>query len=70
MGGPSQTAGPAMVAQHVRDVVGPRAQIRMVDGSGLSELDRVSPLTQMLYLARYPQQRGAEPFLCCSRPMA
>jgi D-alanyl-D-alanine carboxypeptidase/D-alanyl-D-alanine-endopeptidase (penicillin-binding protein 4) len=58
----SQTAGPAMVAQHVRDVVGPRAQIRMVDGSGLSELDRVSPLTQMLYLARYPQQRGAERF--------
>jgi D-alanyl-D-alanine carboxypeptidase/D-alanyl-D-alanine-endopeptidase (penicillin-binding protein 4) len=58
----SQTAGPALVAQHVRDVVGPRAQIRMVDGSGLSELDRVSPLTQMLYLARYPQQRGAERF--------
>jgi D-alanyl-D-alanine carboxypeptidase/D-alanyl-D-alanine-endopeptidase (penicillin-binding protein 4) len=58
----SQTAGPAMVTQHVRDVVGPRAQIRLVDGSGLSELDRVSPLTQMLYLARYPQLRGAERF--------
>jgi D-alanyl-D-alanine carboxypeptidase/D-alanyl-D-alanine-endopeptidase (penicillin-binding protein 4) len=56
----SQTTGPALVTQHVRDVVGPRAQIRMVDGSGLSELDRVSPLTQMLYLARYPQRRGAE----------
>jgi D-alanyl-D-alanine carboxypeptidase/D-alanyl-D-alanine-endopeptidase (penicillin-binding protein 4) len=58
----SQTAGPGMVTQHVRDVVGPRAQIRLVDGSGLSELDRVSPLTQMLYLARYPQLRGAERF--------
>jgi D-alanyl-D-alanine carboxypeptidase/D-alanyl-D-alanine-endopeptidase (penicillin-binding protein 4) len=58
----SQTAGPSMVTQHVRDVVGPRAQIRLVDGSGLSELDRVSPLTQMLYLARYPQLRGAERF--------
>jgi serine-type D-Ala-D-Ala carboxypeptidase/endopeptidase (penicillin-binding protein 4) len=58
----SQTAGPGLVTQHVRDVVGPQAQIRMVDGSGLSDLDRVSPLTQMLYLARYPQLRGAERF--------
>jgi D-alanyl-D-alanine carboxypeptidase len=33
-----------------------------VDGSGLSDLDRVSPLTQMLYLARYPQLPGAERF--------
>jgi D-alanyl-D-alanine carboxypeptidase/D-alanyl-D-alanine-endopeptidase (penicillin-binding protein 4) len=58
----SQTAGPALVVQHVRDVVGPKAQVQLVDGSGLSELDRVSPLTQMLYLARYPQLRGAERF--------
>jgi D-alanyl-D-alanine carboxypeptidase/D-alanyl-D-alanine-endopeptidase (penicillin-binding protein 4) len=58
----SQTTGPAMVTQHVRDVVGPRAQVRLVDGSGLSELDRVSPLTQMLYLARYPRLPGAERF--------
>jgi serine-type D-Ala-D-Ala carboxypeptidase/endopeptidase (penicillin-binding protein 4) len=56
----SQTAGPSLVTQHVRQVVGPRAQVRLVDGSGLSELDRVSPLTQMLYLAKYPQLRGAE----------
>jgi D-alanyl-D-alanine carboxypeptidase/D-alanyl-D-alanine-endopeptidase (penicillin-binding protein 4) len=58
----SQTSGPALLTQHVREVVGPRAQVRLVDGSGLSELDRVSPLTQMLYLARYPQIRGAERF--------
>jgi len=58
----SQTTGPALLTQHVRDVVGPRAQIHMVDGSGLSDLDRVSPLTQMLYLAKYPQLRGAERF--------
>ena len=58
----SQTTGPALLTQHVRDVVGPGARIHMVDGSGLSELDRVSPLTQMLYLARYPQLRGAEHF--------
>jgi D-alanyl-D-alanine carboxypeptidase len=56
----SQTSGPSLLTQHVRAVVGPRAQVRLVDGSGLSELDRVSPLTQMLYLARYPQMRGAE----------
>ena len=56
----SQTSGPSLLNQHVRDVVGPLAQIRLVDGSGLSELDRVSPMTQMLYLARYPQLRGAE----------
>jgi D-alanyl-D-alanine carboxypeptidase/D-alanyl-D-alanine-endopeptidase (penicillin-binding protein 4) len=58
----SQTSGPSLLTQHVRDVVGPRAQVRLVDGSGLSELDRVTPLTQMLYLARYPQLRGAERF--------
>jgi serine-type D-Ala-D-Ala carboxypeptidase/endopeptidase (penicillin-binding protein 4) len=58
----SQTSGPALLTRHVREVVGPRAQVRLVDGSGLSELDRVSPLTQMLYLARYPQLRGAERF--------
>jgi D-alanyl-D-alanine carboxypeptidase/D-alanyl-D-alanine-endopeptidase (penicillin-binding protein 4) len=58
----SQTSGPSLLTQHVREVVGPRAQVRLVDGSGLSELDRVSPLTQMLYLARYPQIRGAERF--------
>jgi len=56
----SQTSGPALLNQHVREVVGPNARIRLVDGSGLSELDRVSPMTQMMYLARYPQLRGAE----------
>src|ERR687889_515770 len=58
----SQTTGPQLLTQHVRDVVGPQARVHLVDGSGLSELDRVSPLTTMLYLARYPQLRGAERF--------
>jgi serine-type D-Ala-D-Ala carboxypeptidase/endopeptidase (penicillin-binding protein 4) len=58
----SQTMGPALLTEHVRTVVGPRAQVQLVDGSGLSELDRVSPLTQMLYLAKYPRLRGAERF--------
>ncbi len=54
----SQTTGPELVTQHVRDVVGPQARVRFVDGSGLSDLNRISPLTQMLYLARYPQLPG------------
>ncbi|HET6837012.1 MAG TPA: D-alanyl-D-alanine carboxypeptidase, partial [Gemmatimonadales bacterium] len=37
----SQTSGPSLLTQHVREVVGPRAQVRLVDGSGLSDLDRV-----------------------------
>ena len=54
----SQTDGPGLVTQHVREVVGPQARVQFVDGSGLSDLNRISPLTQMLYLARYPQLPG------------
>src|SRR6202008_2545770 len=54
-GAGSQTTGPALVTDHVRRVVGPSARVSLVDGSGLSDLNRMSPLTQMLYLARYPQ---------------
>jgi PBP4 family serine-type D-alanyl-D-alanine carboxypeptidase len=61
-GAGSQTTGPALVTQHVRRVVGPSARVSLVDGSGLSELNRVSPLTQMLYLARYPQLPGNQQF--------
>lgn len=58
----SQTAGPELVSRHVREIVGPLARVRLVDGSGLSELNRMSPLTQMLYLARYPQLPGNQRF--------
>jgi D-alanyl-D-alanine carboxypeptidase/D-alanyl-D-alanine-endopeptidase (penicillin-binding protein 4) len=61
-GAGSQSAGPALLTQHVRQVVGPQARVHLVDGSGLSELDRVSPMTQALYLARYPQRPGNERF--------
>jgi D-alanyl-D-alanine carboxypeptidase/D-alanyl-D-alanine-endopeptidase (penicillin-binding protein 4) len=61
-GAASQTAGPALVTQHVRQVVGPSARVSLVDGSGLSELNRISPLTQVLYLARYPQLPGNQQF--------
>lgn len=58
----SQTAGPGLVTRHVREVVGPQARVQFVDGSGLSDLNRISPLTQMLYLARYPQLPGNSRF--------
>jgi len=58
----SQTLGPQLVTEHVRQVVGPSARVRFVDGSGLSMLDRMSPLTQVLYLARYPRLPGNESF--------
>jgi D-alanyl-D-alanine carboxypeptidase/D-alanyl-D-alanine-endopeptidase (penicillin-binding protein 4) len=58
----SQTTGPGLVTQHVREVVGPKARVQFVDGSGLSDLNRMSPLTQMLYLARYPQLPGNSRF--------
>ena len=61
-GAGSQTTGPALVTDHVRRVVGPSARVSLVDGSGLSELNRISPMTQMLYLARYPQLPGNERF--------
>ncbi|MDQ3138705.1 MAG: D-alanyl-D-alanine carboxypeptidase, partial [Gemmatimonadota bacterium] len=61
-GAGSQTAGPALVTQHVRQVVGPSARVSLVDGSGLSDLNRISPLTQVLYLARYPQLPGNQRF--------
>ena len=61
-GAGSQTTGPALVTDHVRRVVGPSARVSLVDGSGLSELNRISPMTQMLYLARYPKLPGNERF--------
>ena len=39
----SQTTGPALLTQHVRDVVGPAARVHLVDGSGLSELGPSQP---------------------------
>jgi serine-type D-Ala-D-Ala carboxypeptidase/endopeptidase (penicillin-binding protein 4) len=58
----SQLAGPGLLTQHVRSVVGPAARVHLVDGSGLSEYNRMSSLTQMLYLARYPQLPGNHRF--------
>nr|MBA2459076.1 D-alanyl-D-alanine carboxypeptidase [Gemmatimonadales bacterium] len=54
----NQTAGPALLTRHVRQVAGPAARVSLVDGSGLSVMNRMSALTQVLYLTRYPQQPG------------
>lgn len=58
----NQIGGPALLTQHVRRVVGPAARVHLVDGSGLSVMNRMSPRTQMLYLARFPQQPGHQRF--------
>jgi D-alanyl-D-alanine carboxypeptidase/D-alanyl-D-alanine-endopeptidase (penicillin-binding protein 4) len=58
----NQLSGPGLLTQHVRQVVGPAARVHLVDGSGLSEFNRMSSLTQMLYLARYPQIPGNQRF--------
>ena len=58
----NQLTGPGLLTRHVRQVVGPSARVHLVDGSGLSEFNRMSARTQMLYLARYPQIPGNHRF--------
>jgi D-alanyl-D-alanine carboxypeptidase/D-alanyl-D-alanine-endopeptidase (penicillin-binding protein 4) len=58
----NQLTGPGLLTEHVRQVVGPSARVHLVDGSGLSEFNRMSSRTQMLYLARYPQLPGNQRF--------
>ena len=50
------------LTRHVQEVVGPEAAVKLLDGCGLSPEDRVSPLTQALYLARLPHRPGLEAF--------
>jgi PBP4 family serine-type D-alanyl-D-alanine carboxypeptidase len=45
---------PELLTEHVRRVVGQADGIYLVDGSGLSYDDRVSPHTFVAYLARFP----------------
>jgi D-alanyl-D-alanine carboxypeptidase/D-alanyl-D-alanine-endopeptidase (penicillin-binding protein 4) len=44
----------ALLAEHVRQVTGDGTGLRLLDGSGLSHDDRVTPLTFIAYLARFP----------------
>ncbi len=45
---------PALLTDHVRNVVGADAGVTLVDGSGLSYDDRVTPRTFVTYLAKFP----------------
>lgn len=42
------------LTEHVREVTGDVVGLRLLDGSGLSHQDRVTPLTFISYLARFP----------------
>ncbi len=46
--------GAPMLADHVRSITGSDDGLRLVDGSGMSSLDRAAPATFIDYLARFP----------------
>jgi len=47
---------------HVRQITGDYAGVSLVDGSGLSDENRVAPLTFVSYLARFPLAPGGHLF--------
>ncbi|HEX6991641.1 MAG TPA: D-alanyl-D-alanine carboxypeptidase/D-alanyl-D-alanine-endopeptidase [Gemmatimonadales bacterium] len=53
---------PQALEDHIRSVVGPDAEVSLVDGSGLSGEDRVSPSTFIRYLAKFPLTQGGRDF--------
>ena len=46
--------GPELLTDHVRQVIGANDGVYLVDGSGLSYDDRVTPQAFVSYLARFP----------------
>jgi D-alanyl-D-alanine carboxypeptidase/D-alanyl-D-alanine-endopeptidase (penicillin-binding protein 4) len=54
--------GPELMTEHVRTVAGTADGLRLVDGSGLSNDDRASPLTFVNYLAKIPTTPGGRNF--------
>jgi D-alanyl-D-alanine carboxypeptidase/D-alanyl-D-alanine-endopeptidase (penicillin-binding protein 4) len=54
-------AGDRLTA-HVQQITGDYAGVHLVDGSGLSQGNRVSPLTFVSYLARFPLAPGGRNF--------
>jgi D-alanyl-D-alanine carboxypeptidase/D-alanyl-D-alanine-endopeptidase (penicillin-binding protein 4) len=54
--------GPANLTAHVQEVIGQREGVYLVDGSGLSYEDRVSPAAFVSYLARFPATPGGQNF--------
>jgi serine-type D-Ala-D-Ala carboxypeptidase/endopeptidase (penicillin-binding protein 4) len=53
---------PALLTEHVRQVVGSADGVYLVDGSGLSYDDRVAPQTFVTYLARFPNTPAGRNF--------
>ncbi len=54
--------GPALLTDHVRQVIGASDGVYLVDGSGLSYEDRVSPQAFVTYLARFPDTPAGRNF--------
>jgi len=50
------------LTQHVQEVTGVQDGIRLVDGSGLSAEDRLTPATFVHYLARFPETPAGRNF--------
>src|SRR5690606_17275627 len=50
------------LVKHVQDVTGRKSGVHLVDGSGLSHLDRVSPSVFVSYLARFPSTPAGRNF--------
>ncbi len=59
-GGPVRAA--EQLTQHIRSVTGLSGGVDLVDGSGLSERDRVAPIVFTTYLANFPQTPGGRNF--------
>ena len=59
-GGPDD--GPAHLMEHVQEVTGRSDGIYLVDGSGLSYQDRVTPSTFISYLAKFPATAAGRNF--------
>ena len=53
---------PALLTDHVRQVVGSADGVYLVDGSGLSYEDRVTPQTFVSYLAKFPMTPAGRNF--------
>jgi serine-type D-Ala-D-Ala carboxypeptidase/endopeptidase (penicillin-binding protein 4) len=57
-----QEQGPSHLMDHVLGVTGQKEGVYLVDGSGLSHLDRVTPSTFVSYLARFPTTTAGRNF--------
>jgi D-alanyl-D-alanine carboxypeptidase/D-alanyl-D-alanine-endopeptidase (penicillin-binding protein 4) len=54
--------GPANLTAHVQQVIGQSGGVYLVDGSGLSYQDRVTPSAFVSYLAKFPATSGGHNF--------